>query len=102
MRDSSRTWPTLCALALLLPGCAAGGLSRSTAHLDVAECVDLAALKAHAPITRARNMSELAALEKAGYHPEWLLDPFYPEDLEEAQHRVDYWYQTECPQARHG
>ena len=45
-------------------------------------------------------MSELAALEMAGYHPEWRFDPYYPADLESAQRQVDFWYRTECPQAR--
>jgi hypothetical protein len=47
-------------------------------------------------------MGELAALERAGYHPEWSLDPYYPADLQAAQRQVNIWYQTECAAARRG
>jgi hypothetical protein len=45
-------------------------------------------------------MDELAALEQAGYHPEWSVDPYYPADLQAAQRQVDIWCQAACPQAR--
>jgi hypothetical protein len=92
----------LCASASLLTGCAMGGTEGRTTHLSATQCIDITALRQNAPITHARNMSELAALEQAGYQPALFFDPYYPEDLQEAQRRVDYWYQTECPQARGG
>lgn len=102
MKYSSSIWPTFCALVMLLPGCAAGGMSAGTTHLSAAQCRDLAALRANAPANHARNLSEMAALEEAGYDPGWLVDPNYPADLEAAQHQVDYWYETECPEAKPG
>ncbi|OTP70638.1 hypothetical protein PAMC26510_13810 [Caballeronia sordidicola] len=47
-------------------------------------------------------MSELAALEKAGYHPGWFFDPYYPADLQAAQRQVNIWYATDCPQIAPG
>jgi hypothetical protein len=89
------------ALALSLAGCAAGGMQNSAnTHLSETQCRDITALKSNAPVTHERNMSELAALELAGYHPAWSFDPYYPADLEAAQRQVDRWYQAECPQAR--
>ena len=47
----------------------------------------------------AEHQSELAALRKAGYDPSpWSDDPYYPDDLQAAQHLVDYWFETECQQ----
>ncbi|BAN27630.1 putative uncharacterized protein (plasmid) [Caballeronia insecticola] len=66
------------------------------AHLTEKECRDLTALKNNAPITHERNMSELAALEKAGYNPSPFYDPYYPDDLHAAQRLVDMWYRTDC------
>jgi hypothetical protein len=51
-----------------------------------------------APITHEHYMSELPALEEAGYYPEWYFNPYYPANLEAAQRQVDIWYATECPQ----
>lgn len=84
--------------ALLLTGCAAGGVPQSGPHLSPTECRDLAALRTNAPPTMAQHQSELSALRKAGYDPSpWNDDPWYPEDLQAAQRLVDYWFQTECP-----
>lgn len=83
---------------LSLAGCAASG--NGTTHLDARECSDLAANRANAPASHEREMSELSALEKAGYRPWLRWDPYYPDDLQAAQRRVEAWYQTECPQAR--
>lgn len=41
-----------------------------------------------APVTRAQVRAELVQLEKAGYRP-GLSSPYYPEDLQAAQARVD-------------
>ncbi|SPB17181.1 hypothetical protein NOV72_04385 [Caballeronia novacaledonica] len=90
----------LSALALALAGCAAGGMQQSTTNLSATQCRDLTALKNHAPPSRERNLSELAALERAGYDPSKWYDPYYPDDLHAAQRQVDRWYQAECPQAR--
>ena len=40
------------------------------------------------PVTRAQVRAELVQLEKAGYRP-GLSSPYYPEDLQSAQARVD-------------
>ncbi|WP_321795157.1 DUF4148 domain-containing protein [Caballeronia sp. J97] len=88
------------ALAIALAGCAASGAQQGTTNLSAAQCRDLTALRNHAPPTRERNMSELAALERAGYDPSKFFDPYYPDDLHAAQRRVDQWYRAECPQAR--
>ncbi len=98
MNSSLKTRPMLCALALCLAGCTMGGMPPGAprAHLTPTQCSDLTALRNHAPLTRKRNASELAALEEAGYRPSLFFDPYYPEDLQVAQQRVDYWYQTEC------
>ena len=94
----------LCPLALasFLAACTMGGIPAGAprAHLTPVQCSDLTALRNHAPLTRERNASELAALEEAGYQPSPFYDPYYPEDLQEAQRLVDYWYQTECRPAR--
>jgi hypothetical protein len=99
MKNAIKAWLMLPALAVLLAACATGGMQASSGtHLSAAECRDLTDIRNKAPVTRERNMSELAALEKAGYHPGWFYDPYYPADLEAAQHQVDIWYKTECPQ----
>lgn len=87
------------AIVLMLAACATGNVQSGTGtHLSAVECRDLTAIKDKAPVTHARNMSEVSALEKAGYHPgSFNDDPYYPEDLEAAQHQVDIWYETECP-----
>lgn len=100
MKSASTRCRTLCALACLLAGCATGGPAQRTTHLSATQCADLTAIRHHAPPNHARSMSELAALEEAGYDPGWRFDPFYPADLEAAQHKVDYWYRTECAQAQ--
>ncbi|WP_321936947.1 DUF4148 domain-containing protein [Paraburkholderia sp. J8-2] len=89
--------PARTALALLLTACTAGGMPQSGPHLSPTQCRDLAALKRNAPATMAQHQSELAALRKAGYNPSPWNDPYYPEDLEAAQRRVAYWFNTECP-----
>ena len=99
MKNAIKAWLILPALAVLLAACATGGMQADTGtHLSAMECRDLTAIRNKAPVTHERNMSELAALEKAGYHPGWFFDPYYPADLEAAQHQVDIWYATECPQ----
>ena len=87
------------ALALLLAGCAAGGVQQNAAHLSAVQCRDLAAIRNNAPPTAELNRSELAALRKAGYDPSRWFDPYYPEDLHAAQRQVDRWFQAECQQA---
>jgi hypothetical protein len=96
MEILSRSRATFTALAFLLAGCAAGGVSQSGPHLSPTECRDLAALRSNAPPTMAEHRSELAALRKAGYDPSPWDDPYYPEDLQAAQRLVDYWFETEC------
>ena len=91
------------ALMFTLAGCAAnGGNAGPQTHLSATQCRDLTDLRNKAPATHERSMSELAALQQAGYHPERRFDPDYPASLERAQRQVDIWYQTECPQARSG
>ncbi|CAB3709195.1 DUF4148 domain-containing protein [Paraburkholderia rhynchosiae] len=103
MKNATRLWLMLSALTLLLAGCTAGGMQAGTrTHLSATQCRDLTEIRNKAPVTRERSMSELAALEEAGYHPGWFFDPYYPADLEVAQRRVDTWYLTECPQTRPG
>jgi hypothetical protein len=92
----------LTALALLLAGCAAGGVPQSGPHLSATECRDLAALRSNAPPTMAQHQSEVAALRKAGYDPSPWNDPYYPEDLQAAQSLVDHWFATECQQSQAG
>jgi len=92
----------LAATALTLAGCAAGGMQGAQTHLSATQCRDLTDLRNKAPATRERNISELAALEAAGYHPERRFDPYYPDDLRAAQRQVDFWYRAECPQAGAG
>ena len=87
-------------LAISLAGCATGGTPQDATHLSPTQCRDLTALRNQAPLTRERNASELAALEKAGYTPGRFYDPYYPDDLHAAQRQVDRWYQAECRQAR--
>jgi hypothetical protein len=99
MKNANKAWPMLSAVVFLLAACATGGMQAGTeTHLSAMECRDLTAIRNKAPVTRERNMSELAALEKAGYHPGWFYDPYYPADLEAAQRQVDIWYETECPE----
>ncbi|MEX3980771.1 DUF4148 domain-containing protein [Paraburkholderia sp. EG287A] len=93
---------TLTALSLLLAGCAAGGVPQSGPHLSATECRDLATLRSNAPPTIAQHQSEVAALRKAGYDPSPWNDPYYPEDLQAAQHRIDHWFATECQQSHAG
>lgn len=93
--------------ASVLAGCAndrtsPGASQTTTTHLSATQCVDLTAARQNEPVTHARAVSELAALEQAGYNPGWRFDPYYPEDLQKAQRRVDAWYRNECPQARSG
>jgi hypothetical protein len=99
MENLSRHRSTLTALALLLAGCATGGVPQSGPHLSPTECDDLAALRSNAPPTKAQHQSELAALRKAGYNPSpWNDDPNFPEDLHAAQRLVDHWFETDCQQ----
>ncbi|SAK80839.1 hypothetical protein AWB76_05465 [Caballeronia temeraria] len=88
------------ALAVALAGCATGASQQGATNLSAAQCRDLTALRNHAPMTRERNLSELAALERAGYDPSKFYDPYYPDDLHAAQRQVDRWYQAECTEAR--
>jgi len=99
MKNANMAWSIIPALVLLLSACATGGMQAGTrTHLSVAQCRDLTAIRNKAPVTHERNMSELAALEEAGYHPGWFFDPYYPADLEAAQRQVNIWYAAECPQ----
>ncbi len=101
MKNYPRSRLTLSLLALLLAGCAAGGVPQSGPHLSPTECHDLAALRSNAPPTMAQHRSELTALRKAGYDPSpWNDDPYYPDDLQAAQRLVDYWFETECRQSQ--
>ena len=97
MKNANKAWPMLAAL-VLLTACSMGGMRADAGpHLSAVQCRDLTEIRDKAPVTHERNMSELAALEKAGYHPGWFFDPYYPADLEAAQRQVDIWYETECP-----
>ena len=106
MNHSLKRWliPRLSVLALVLAsalaGCAAGGGAQQSArtHLSPTQCRDLTALRNKEPLTHQRNLSQLAALEAAGYNPSWGFDPYYPADLQAAQQRVDQWYATDCQQ----
>ena len=103
MKSRQKIPPTLTALALLLAGCAVGGVSQSVQqngpHLSPTECRDLAAIKSNAPRTKSQHQSELAALRKAGYNPSpWHDDPHYPANLHAAQRQVDHWFETDCKQ----
>ena len=102
MKNSPKIWPMICASAFSLAGCAAGSAPQGTTHLSPTQCRDLTALRNNAPLTRERNLSELAALKAAGYDPSKFYDPYYPDDLQAAQRQVDRWYQAECQQARPG
>jgi hypothetical protein len=98
MKNANKAWPIFPTLVLLLAACATGGMQAGTwTHLSAVQCRDLTEIRNKAPVSHERNMSELAALEKAGYHPGWFFDPYYPADLEAAQRQVDIWYETECP-----
>lgn len=91
------------ALLLTLVGCATNGATGGAqTHLSATQCRDLTDLRNKAPATHERNMSELTALQQAGYYPERRFDPDYPASLERAQRKVDMWYQAECPQAHSG
>ncbi|SAK46215.1 hypothetical protein AWB79_01093 [Caballeronia hypogeia] len=96
MKISPIRWPTVLALSILLTACVSGGMPPGAPHLSATECRDLTALKSNAPPTHARNMSELSALRKAGYDPSPFFDPYYPDDLQQAQRLVDHWYASEC------
>jgi hypothetical protein len=97
MKKFTRNRSTFTALALLLTGCAVGGVPQSGPHLSPTECRDLAALRSNSPPTRAQLQSELGALRRAGYNPSpWNDDPNFPEDLQAAQRLVDHWFETEC------
>jgi hypothetical protein len=102
MKNPPTIWTMLAASVLLLAGCAAGMQDGAQTHLSPKQCIDITDIRNHAPITHERNMSELAALEEAGYHPAWGFDIYYPDDLNAAQRLVDGWYQAECPQAQPG
>lgn len=103
MKNLRKAWPMLPVIALLLAACAApGGPAGTGTHLSATECRDLTEIRNKAPVSHERNMSELAALEKAGYHPGWPFDPYYPADLEAAQRQVDIWYRSECVQMSPG
>jgi hypothetical protein len=103
MKNPPKIGPILSALVLSLAGCATGGAQDGArTHLSATQCRDLTAIRNNAPVTRERNLSELAALEQAGYQPAWRFDPYYPDDLQKAQRQVDRWYQEECQQARPG
>lgn len=96
--------PMICASALVLAGCAASGPQQNAQqdmrHLSATQCRDLAALRNHAPPSRERNASELTALRQAGYDPSKWYDPYYPDDLQVAQRRIDRWFQTDCQPAQ--
>lgn len=89
----------ICAVVHFLAGCVVGGRPYAGPYLSPTECRDLAALRTNAQPTMAQHQSELSAPRKAGYDPSpWFDDPYYPEDLQEAQRLVDYWFQHECQQ----
>lgn len=90
----------VCALAFSLAGCVASGPAPYAAHLSPTQCRDLTDLRNHAPLTRERNGSEIAALRSAGYDPSRWFDPYYPDDLQAAQVQVDRWYAQDCQQAQ--
>jgi hypothetical protein len=93
----SKTLSLLCALACLLAGCAVGEMPSPGRHLTDVECHDLAALRTGKNTTMAEHQVELGALRKAGYDPSpFWDDPYYPEDIQDAQRLVAYWFQTEC------
>ncbi|WP_430232792.1 DUF4148 domain-containing protein [Paraburkholderia tropica] len=97
MKSLPRCCSTLAVSAILLAGCAAGGVQQGGPHLTPTECRDLAALGSSAPPTKAQRQSELSALRKAGYDPSpWNDDPYYPDDLQEAQRLVAHWRETDC------
>ncbi|MDQ7980902.1 DUF4148 domain-containing protein [Paraburkholderia sp. SARCC-3016] len=107
MNHSLKLWLILpasaLALAFALAGCAAAGggtQQGARTHLSPAQCRDLTALRNKEPLTRERNLSQLAALEAAGYNPSWGFDPYYPADLQAAQKRVDQWYAEDCQQVQ--
>ena len=100
MKNSPYNWATLPILMLSIAGCAASSTAETAAHLSPTQCRDLAAIKSGAPPNHERNLSELAALRKAGYDPSRWFDPYYPEDLQAAQSQVDHWFQADCQQVR--
>lgn len=83
-------------LTALLAGCAAPDVPGSGRHLTTTQCGDLTELRNNAPPNRQRNASELAALRRAGYDPSPWFDPYYPDDLRQAQRQVDLWFEAEC------
>jgi len=85
------------ASACLLAGCTVGEIPPPGRHLSDIECRDLSALKENKNTTMVEHQVELGALRKAGYNPSpFWDDPYYPQDLQDAQRLVDYWFQTEC------
>jgi hypothetical protein len=97
MNRSVTTFAWLVASTCWLAGCVTDGAPHAAVtHLSAAQCRDLTALRHNAPPTSERKQSELAALRSAGYDPSRWFDPYYPEDLQAAQRRVDSWYEQEC------
>ncbi|KMQ80329.1 hypothetical protein BPMI_02430c [Candidatus Burkholderia pumila] len=97
--------PIFSALALMftlaLADCVTNtGMQQSATRLSPGQCRDLTVLRDHAPLAPGRNCSELAALEAAGYDPSRFFDPYYPNDLQQAQRQVDQWYAADCQQTR--
>jgi hypothetical protein len=97
MKCSPNRWCPVATLLLSLTGCVTAIQPAPQRHLTEQQCRDLTAIRNHAPPSRERSASELAALEEAGYDPNPLWDdPYYPDDLQAAQQQVDQWYRVEC------
>ncbi|WP_408416362.1 hypothetical protein [Paraburkholderia strydomiana] len=72
MKDANKVRLMLPTLALLLADCTTGGMQTGTqTQLSATQCRVLTEIRNKAPATRERNISELAALEQAGYHPDY-------------------------------
>ena len=85
------------AIASLLGGCVVGERPPPGRHLTATECRDLGALRAGGNTTLAEHQAEVGVLRKAGYDPSpFWDDPYYPDDLQNAQRLEDYWFRTEC------
>ncbi|MFM0220263.1 MULTISPECIES: hypothetical protein [Paraburkholderia] len=70
MKHANKVRPMLPTLALLLAGCATGGMQTGTqTYFRATLCRVLTEIRNKAPATRERKISELAVLEQAGYHP---------------------------------